>query len=161
MSSQQSPPDELQESKEKGHEVRDANIPHVLLYGFGMLVLVLIAGVVISGIVYKYMGWFLQQPPAQPQYQAGQNQLPPQPRIEVQGWRDMNEFRDAEQKQLDSYGWVDKNRNIVRIPITQAMEIVARKGLPPKPAGAGPSVQPSAGQATAVTPSQRGAGGEK
>ncbi len=132
MSNQQSPPDELQESKEKGHEIRDANIPHVLLYGFGMLILVMLAGVVISVIVYKSMSWLETREPAATQFQAGQSQLPPLPRIEVQGWRDLNEFRAAEQKQLDSYGWVDRDRNIVRIPIAQAMEITARKGLPPK-----------------------------
>jgi hypothetical protein len=156
MSSKPSEPDELEESKAKGHEVRDANIPHVLLYGFGMLVLVMIAGVLISGLVYKNMGWFLDQPPATPQYQAGQSELPPAPRLEVQGWRDMKEFREAEQNQLDSYGWVDKSRNIVRIPIGRAMEIIARQGLPARPGGSGPSTQLPAGQGIAVNPSQRG-----
>ncbi len=160
MSNQPPQPEELQESKEKGHEVRDANIPHVLMYGFGMLVLVLIAGGVISGVVYKYMGRFVEeQPPATPQFQAGQSQLPPLPRLEIQGWRDMNEFRAAEEKQLDSYGWVDQKQNVVHIPIARAMEITAQKGLPQKPPGAGPSVQPPAGQGIGVAPAPRGSAG--
>jgi hypothetical protein len=130
MSNQQSRPDILNESKEKGYEVRDANIPHVLIYGFGMLLLVILAGVVISVVVYKYMGWFLHREPPPPQYQARQGELPPAPRLEVQGQRDLNDFRAAEQKQLESYGWVNKDRGIVRIPIARAMEITAQRGLP-------------------------------
>lgn len=132
MSSQQSPPDEFEQSKEKGHEIRDADISSVVLYGFGMLALVLIAGVIISVAVYKLMGWNERKFPPAPQFKAAQSLLPPQPRIEVRPWQDLTEFRNAEQKQLDNYGWVNKDQNIVRIPITRAMEITARKGLPPK-----------------------------
>jgi len=156
MSNQPSRPEELQESKEKGHEVRDANIPHVLMYGFGMLVLVLIAGGVISGVVYKYLGRFAaEQPPATRQFHAVQSQLPPAPRLEVHGWRDMDEFRAAEEKQLGSYGWVDKKQNVVRIPIARAMEITAQKGLPQKPPGAGPSVQSPASEGIGVVPAPK------
>jgi len=120
-------PDELQESKKQGHEVRDANVSRVAFYGLGMLVLVLLAGAVLSVVVYKNMGWFLGRNPPTPQFQAGSEQLPPLPRIEVQGWRDLREFRASEEKQLNSYGWVNREQNIVRIPIDRAMEITARR----------------------------------
>ena len=38
---------------------------------------------------------------------------------------------------LNGYGWVDPNKGIVRIPIAQAIDIVAQKGLPSKPSPAG------------------------
>ena len=38
---------------------------------------------------------------------------------------------------LDSYGWVDPDKGIVRIPIDQAIDIVAQKGLPSKPSPTG------------------------
>jgi len=31
---------------------------------------------------------------------------------------------------LTSYGWVDKNAGVVRIPIDEAMKIVVKQGLP-------------------------------
>ena len=31
---------------------------------------------------------------------------------------------------LDSYGWVDKNAGIVRIPIDEAMKLTLQRGLP-------------------------------
>ena len=51
------------------------------------------------------------------------------------------ELRTQEEALLTSYGWVEKDRGIVRIPIAEAMRIVAERGLPsfpaPTPAGGG------------------------
>jgi hypothetical protein len=48
------------------------------------------------------------------------------------------EFRAREDALLASYGWVEKDRGIVRIPIAEAMRVVAERGLPtfPEPAPA-------------------------
>jgi hypothetical protein len=135
MSSQQSQDEQLRQSKEKGHEIRDARFSRVFVFGFGMIVLVIMAGVVIAAIVYKITIRFRSEVPPPPQFQAQTNELPPQPRIEVQGWRDLNNFRAAEEKQLNSYGWINKDQGTVRIPIERAMRIVAERGLSKKPAG--------------------------
>jgi hypothetical protein len=115
----------LATSQARGHEVRDAHFSNLLVYGFGMLVLVLLLGVVGSVVTYRYMGWLTGLIPATPQFQVGQQQLPPVPRLEVQGPRDLVSLRLSEQRQLDSYGWVDKNKGIVRIPISRAMGLIA------------------------------------
>jgi hypothetical protein len=50
-------------------------------------------------------------------------------------------FRAQEDAFLSSYGWVEKDRGIVRIPIAEAMRLVAERGLPtfrpPAPAKGG------------------------
>jgi hypothetical protein len=56
---------------------------------------------------------------------------PVYPRVELQ------QLRDDEDAILNNYGWVDPNKGIVRIPIDQAVDMVARKGLPSKPSPAG------------------------
>jgi hypothetical protein len=38
--------------------------------------------------------------------------------------------RQRELAQLTSYGWVDKNANVVHIPIDEAMVLIAKAGLP-------------------------------
>jgi hypothetical protein len=38
---------------------------------------------------------------------------------------------------LESYDWVDQNNGVVRIPIDRAMDLVAQRGLPVLPEGAG------------------------
>jgi hypothetical protein len=145
MSSQQSPPDAFRESQEKGHEIRDARPFAIVVVGFGMLALLVVVGIVGAIIVYKFMEKTNQEAPPPPQFQVKQTQLPPQPRIEVQGAKDQNEFRSAEQKQLDSYGWIDRERKVVRIPISRAMEVLAAKGLPRNPPPGPGSATPKAG----------------
>jgi hypothetical protein len=43
---------------------------------------------------------------------------------------DLARERAAEDKILNSYGWVDKDKGIVRVPIDQAIDMLAQKGLP-------------------------------
>jgi len=41
---------------------------------------------------------------------------------------------DAEQRTLTTYGWVDRNAGIVRIPIDEAMRLTTQRGLPAREA---------------------------
>jgi len=54
---------------------------------------------------------------------------------------------DAE-KALNSYAWVDKNKGVVRIPISRAMELTATDLAQKKPVAAGPVATPPAAQAS-------------
>jgi hypothetical protein len=66
---------------------------------------------------------------------AEPGQRPPSPRLQIDAKADLASFRRNEQSQLDSPGWIDRDQNIVRIPIGDAMRIVARRGLPGWPGG--------------------------
>jgi FtsZ-interacting cell division protein ZipA len=57
----------------------------------------------------------------------------PQPRLETNERIELNGFRLAEEQELHSYGWVDKDAGTVHIPIEQAMQILAQRGLPTTP----------------------------
>ncbi|HEX4112917.1 MAG TPA: hypothetical protein VH020_10305 [Stellaceae bacterium] len=52
-----------------------------------------------------------------------------QPRLQIDPVHDLVVFRAAEERALDSYGWIDKERGVVRIPIAQAMQDVAAQGI--------------------------------
>lgn len=43
---------------------------------------------------------------------------------------DLADMRDAEQRALTTYGWVDQQKGTVRIPIDQAMKLTLQRGLP-------------------------------
>ena len=86
-------------------------------------------------------------PPANPLAATEGRRLPPAPRLQVNPARDITEMRLAEDRILNGYGWVDAAKGIARIPITRAIAIAAKKGLP-APAVQAPSAQaPGAGQA--------------
>lgn len=69
----------------------------------------------------------------------GQRRFPPEPRLQgapapdgpsllpLDDWRVYKEMTD---KQVASYGWVDKNGGVARIPVERAKELVAQQGLP-------------------------------
>lgn len=62
---------------------------------------------------------------------------PPEPRLQVDPNRDLEEFRRHEQERLTSYGWVDRDKGIVHIPIDEALAKAAHEGIPDWPAPAG------------------------
>ena len=57
--------------------------------------------------------------------------------------------RDDATKALTTYGWIDKNKGVARIPITRAMELTVAQLAQRKPAPAGPIATPEP-QATAA-----------
>jgi hypothetical protein len=66
--------------------------------------------------------------------------------------------RESEAKELGTYGWIDKNKGVVRVPINRAMQIavaeLAKQTPRPAYAIATPATQPSpaGGQAVATPP---------
>jgi hypothetical protein len=59
--------------------------------------------------------------------------------------------REEADKALTTYGWIDKNKGLARIPIERAMELTVAELAKQKPAPAGPIATPEA-QATASAP---------
>jgi len=57
----------------------------------------------------------------------------PEPRLEDNERTELNGFRYGEEEQLNSYGWVDKNTGVAHIPIEQAMQLIAQRGLSTTP----------------------------
>jgi hypothetical protein len=75
----------------------------------------------------------------------------PEPRLEDNERTELNDFRYSEEEKLNSSGWVDQSAGIAHIPITQAMELVAQRGLPTTPqAGAVPPSIVNTGRDAAV-----------
>ena len=55
--------------------------------------------------------------------------VPPEPRLEVDGVAALKAYRADEEAQVNSYGWVDPEKGIVRIPVNRALDLVAKEGL--------------------------------
>ena len=66
----------------------------------------------------------------------------PKPALQVDDVADMNKLKAENEEILNSYGWVDKNNGVVRVPIQTAIDQVAQKGLPVRQQQ---NVQPIAG----------------
>ena len=59
----------------------------------------------------------------------------PEPRLQTDPPDDLAKLRGREQKQLDTYYWVDRDKGIVHIPIDEAMKQVLARGIDGFPQG--------------------------
>jgi len=50
------------------------------------------------------------------------------PRLAVHPRNDLGHFKSDEEAEMQGYGWVDRSHGIVRIPIEQAMDMLAKQG---------------------------------
>lgn len=66
---------------------------------------------------------------------VGQAQNPPVPNLQMQPFKDIYLLRQDEAHKLESYGWVDKEGGVARIPIDRAMEVLMERGLPARADG--------------------------
>jgi hypothetical protein len=67
---------------------------------------------------------------------AGVTRPVPTPSLQTQPFRDVYLLRDEEAKKLQSYGWVDQEGGVARIPIDKAMEMMMQRGFPVRAEGA-------------------------
>lgn len=112
------------------HEVRDVNLRAVVGIVVGVVVLTLL-GVVVSLGVYELMALRRQatQPPPPPMAET-LPALPPEPRLQVAPAVDLGQIRAEEDAVLSTYGWIDEQGGIVRIPVDRAMGLLVERGLP-------------------------------
>lgn len=59
-----------------------------------------------------------------------QEDLPPAPHVQPNQNFELQQFTEANQKLLNSYGWIDQRQGIARIPVNRAIELLAERGLP-------------------------------
>lgn len=123
------------ENPDVAHERSDVNHRAIAGFALGLLVLAI--------VIHIGLYWLLEYYRAREARRAAavavaapsaEREIPPPPRLQVSPQADMAELRAAEEKLLYSYGWVDRERKVARIPIDRAMELLAQKGLPARKA---------------------------
>jgi hypothetical protein len=68
---------------------------------------------------------------------VGQVKQPPAPNLQNQPFKDIYMLRQGEAEKLSTYGWVDKDGGIARLPIDRAMDVMLEKGFPARAEGGG------------------------
>jgi len=66
---------------------------------------------------------------------VGQEKNPPAPNLQTQPFKDVYLLRQGEAKKLASYGWIDKDGGVTRIPIDRAMDVMIQRGFAVRPDG--------------------------
>jgi hypothetical protein len=139
-------------TSEHNHEQKDIDVPSL----FTITLVLLLSCIVIFIVVTLMMHYFKAHEPA---VTAGQANIPltrkaefPQPRLLVKPGATLADLRAAEDAELNSYGWVDRNAEVARIPIDRAMQLIVERGLPDIGAGQTPLSLMQARPAETATP---------
>ena len=114
------------------HERRDLSPRDIAIFAASLAVTVILVG----WICYQLSGHFVsveRETQVPPTPLAISPRPVPGPRLVVIPGQNMRELRASEDAILNSYGWVDRDKGIVRIPINRAIELLAQKGLPTRP----------------------------
>jgi hypothetical protein len=113
------------------HEESDVDIRGVLIFAAGLVVVTAFIGVVVWGL-FRYFNARDESTsaPSFPLAVSQERRLPPEPRLQTNPREDLRQLREAEQDTLTTYGWVDRNAGIVRIPIDDAIRLTLQRGLP-------------------------------
>jgi hypothetical protein len=116
------------------HEESDVNIRAVFGFAIGLTAATIVISLLVLALFKFYGARASRQPsPAYPLAVQQQNRLPPEPRLQTNPRQDLIDFREQEDTILRSYGWVDKNAGVVRIPIEEAMKAIVKTGVPTRP----------------------------
>jgi hypothetical protein len=118
----------------RGYETRDLNLKGIAVF----VVALVITLVAVHLVVIQTLGFYIRheaRPAALSSVQAPSG-APPGPGLLVDAPKRLGEMLAQEDQTLNSTGWVDRNKGIVRIPIARAMDLVVERGLPTRVTGA-------------------------
>ncbi len=109
------------------HETTDTRIAPVVWGG----VVLAVAAALTAAVAYGVFDYLATRPvPQSNPMAAEEQQVPPEPRIEEHPTIELRDLRQAEDQRLDSYGWVDRDKGTVHIPVDRAMELQLERGFP-------------------------------
>ncbi len=116
------------------YETSDIDLRGVLVFAIGLA----LTGAFIYFAVWVLFAYFngrenVKVTPQYPLAVGQENRMPPEPRLQTNPRQDLRDLRAGEDQILNGYGWVDRNNQIVHIPIDQAMKLTLERGLPARP----------------------------
>lgn len=114
-----------------GHERTDVSPRAILISALVLAVVVILVHPLLWWAARYFEG---RAERADPQVSPlADQEEPPPPRLRPSPALDLEEFLAAERKQLSECDWIDRKRQVVRIPIERAMELLVERGWPEVP----------------------------
>lgn len=128
------------------YERRDINSRALAYFGIVILVTVVLALFFAKG-VFDFFDRTTPRGPAATPFETGQvRTLPPFPRLQPKPVEDLEQYQYDQQKELQSYGWINKQTGTVHIPIDSAMSLLLKRGLPARATPPPPETPISSGE---------------
>ncbi len=129
------------------HEVSDVNTRGILWFVLFLAALIVISLVLLRGMFNLFESWARTAEGERPvMARTPEERLPPEPRLQAApGYQaegqnlelkePQAEYRVVLQKwkeEMETYGWTDRDKKVARIPVSEAMKLIAQqKGIQP------------------------------
>src|SRR5215468_5072944 len=120
------------------HEPNTVNIPGVVKFLVWLSVAIMVVALLMWGLLHYFHKRKAEEAPP-PSPLAPGVRFPPEPRLQgapgsvSSPAEDIRRFREREDQMLNSYGWIDQQQGVIRIPIEQAKKLIEQRGLPVTP----------------------------
>ena len=111
---------------ETGHEVTDVPARPLAQVAIGIAVLVL-GSFLAMFVLFRIFNYYQPLFDDPPHSLAAARQATTGPRIQIDPPRQKFDLRETEEQILSTYGWVNKDVGVARIPVDRAMELIAEK----------------------------------
>ncbi len=109
-----------------GHETTDVNVWAVGKFAIGLVIVCVVS----IGLLFGLFKFFQSRQDTSVANTVEPTKLFPEPRLQKTPILDLKAIRAEEDKLLNGYAWVDPKQGIVRIPVAQAIDVLAKRGLP-------------------------------
>ena len=109
-----------------GHETTDVNVWAVGKFAIGLVVVCVVSIALLFGL----LKFFQSREETSVANTVEPTKIFPQPQLQKTPIPDLKAIRAEEDKLLNGYAWVDQPKGVVRIPVSQAIEVLAKRGLP-------------------------------
>jgi len=121
-----------EEKKHKNYEESDAQFRGIFWSGVGLFAIIGFSFLLIIGIFNFLESWHGKS--SKSISPLAESQQPPSgPLLQVDPELDLVQFNAIEDSLVNSYGWVQKEAGVVRIPLDEAMKLMLERGFPLRP----------------------------
>jgi hypothetical protein len=120
------------------HETTDVNVWAVGKFAIGLVVVTVVSVVMLFVLLRFFQG--REETSMAPAVEP--TKVFPQPQLQKTPILDLRAIHAEEDKLINGYGWVDQPKGVVRIPVSLAIDVLAKRGLPSRTAPAVPVAAP-------------------
>lgn len=134
---------------------REINLRGVILSGVVLVIVAVVAHLVVWWMLKGFQRHDQKRDVRlSPIEAANPQQAPPGPLLQRDVVGDMRKMREEEDRALNQAAWIDRGQGVVRLPLADAIDVVAARGVAPEVVGGrtGAPVTTDAAGTTATAP---------
>jgi hypothetical protein len=115
---------------------REINVRGIVISGIALVVVCLVASLLVWWLLKGFERYDEKRDVRlSPVELAHPQQPPPAPLLQRDPVTDMTEMRERENRELNQAAWIDRQQGTVRLPVADAIDIVAARGVAPEVVG--------------------------